>query len=114
VAGSPYWSCLGVSYSRPRVTNSQGAGASHQVDREGFEQNGVVRDPIKGDIVYYVIAQSWSDADGKYFQGTYPQCLVSNEGNEVSTQRHRVALTAIDWSAGGQDMHTALEVHCLD
>lgn len=80
-----------------------------------FEQDGVVRDPNQGDVVYYVIADTWSDAKGNYFGGTYPECLASKDGTELSTDRRRVALTAIDWATGGaQDMHIALEVHCLD
>jgi hypothetical protein len=80
-----------------------------------FEQDGVVRDPNQGDVIYYVIAQTWQDADGNGFGGTYPECLASKDGSEVSTDRRRVALTAIDWATGGaQDMHIAIEVHCLD
>jgi hypothetical protein len=80
-----------------------------------FEQDGVVRNPSQGDVVYYVIAQSWQDAQGNYFGGTYPECLASKDGSELSTDRRRVALTAIDWATGGaQDLHVAVEVHCLD
>ena len=80
-----------------------------------FEQDGVVRDPNQGDVLYYVIAQTWRAADGKYFGGTYPECLTGDDERGVSADRHRVALTAIDWATGGaQDMHIAVEAHCLD
>jgi hypothetical protein len=79
-----------------------------------FEQDGVARDPIDSDVVYYVVAERWRDASGRYYAGTYPECLTSDDGDELSTERRRVALAAIDWATRGEDIHIAVEAHCLD
>jgi len=81
-----------------------------------FEADGVVRKPNDGDAIYAVLAQGWQDAGGTYHSdATYPTCLAGEAGDAVSTDRHRVELTVIDWATGGvQPVHVAVHVRCLD
>jgi hypothetical protein len=81
-----------------------------------FDTDGVIRGPNDDDTIYNVTADNWQDVAGTFHGGdTYPSCLASEGDSEVSTDRHRVELTVIDWdTVPGHPEHFAVQVHCLD
>jgi hypothetical protein len=80
-----------------------------------FDTDGVVRDPKDGEAIFSVAADDWEDATGTFHSGGYPTCLASEVDRPVSTDRHRVELTVIDWDTGGvQPVRIAVQIHCLD
>ena len=81
-----------------------------------FEADGLVRKPNDGDTIYAALTHGWQDTEGTFHSdGTYPRCLAGEAGDPVSSDRHRVELTVIDWDTGGvQPVHVAVHVRCLD
>jgi hypothetical protein len=63
-----------------------------------------------------VLTDEWQDANGLiHSDGKYPTCLAGEDDSPVSTDRHRVELTVIDWDTGGvQRIHIAVRIRCLD
>ncbi|WP_146752854.1 hypothetical protein [Micromonospora saelicesensis] len=80
-----------------------------------FEEDGALRGPLDGDTIYSVIAESWQDVRGTlHHDGTYPTCLVDEENEPDSTDRHRVELEVLHRDTGARPQHIAVHVHCLD
>lgn len=81
-----------------------------------FAEDGALRNPLDGDTIYSVIAESWQDARGTlHNEGTYPTCLVGEENEPASVDRHRVELEVLHRDTGGASpQHIAVHVHCLD
>ncbi|WP_433114707.1 hypothetical protein [Micromonospora sp. CA-246542] len=81
-----------------------------------FAEDGALRNPLDGDTIYSVIAESWQDARGTlHNDGTYPTCLVGEENEPASADRRRVELEVLHRDTGGdQPQHIAVHVHCLD
>jgi hypothetical protein len=69
-----------------------------------FEQDGVPRDPLRGDTIYNVITSP----------DNLPACLVTTGETRVREDHRRVELNAIHADFGGpQKVHVALELRCL-
>lgn len=80
-----------------------------------FEQDGVVRDPNQSAVIYYVIAQTGAAPTATTSATAIRSAWPATTGASSRLDQRRVSLTAIDWATGGaQDMHIAVEVHCLD
>jgi hypothetical protein len=81
-----------------------------------FQADEERRDPLKGDVIYSIIADDWQDASGTArSDSTYPTCLAGGAEDPVSTDHHRVELDVLHRSTGGpQLLHIAVHVHCLD
>ncbi|MFF0230593.1 hypothetical protein [Micromonospora sp. NPDC005254] len=62
-----------------------------------------------------MIAESWQDVRGTlHHDSTYPTCLVAEENEPASGDRHRVELQVLHRDTGAQPQHIAVHVHCLD
>ncbi|MBE1488635.1 hypothetical protein [Plantactinospora soyae] len=81
-----------------------------------FQVDGERRDPLKGDVIYSIVAENWQDAEGTiHADSTYPTCLAGVAEDPVSNDHHRVELDVLHRSTGGPQLqHIALQVHCLD
>ena len=69
-----------------------------------FDEDGVARDPLRGDTSYQLTGSA----------AELPECLATTGEDKVRQDHRRVELNAIHADYGGaQQVHVALELRCL-